>query len=195
MFTRVLARFVRCCGARRTRRGVRPGKFICCDRSNSCTIQQHSTLALAHLPDRTVPTDTEPPAVILVVDDEPAVNRVVTRYLSHVGYRVLDANSAAEALDRVRRQEPRVDLVLCDVVMPGVGGVDLAAVLLSRAPGPSVILMTGQLPDDVEQLDVNGQVVRVLRKPLDLDELQHVLQVTLEGYPAEEVLDKVDKAG
>jgi CheY-like chemotaxis protein len=142
-----------------------------------------------------VPTDTEPPAVILVVDDEPAVNRVVTRYLSHVGYRVLDASSAAEALDRVRRQEPRVDLVLCDVVMPGVGGVDLAAVLLSRAPGPSVILMTGQLSDDVEQLDVNGQVVRVLRKPLDLDELQHVLQVTLEGYPAEEVLDKVDKAG
>ena len=142
-----------------------------------------------------MPTDTEPPAVILVVDDEPAVNRVVTRYLSHVGYRVLDANSAAEALDRVRRQEPRVDLVLCDVVMPGVGGVDLAAVLLSRAPGPSVILMTGQLSDDVEQLDVNGQVVRVLRKPLDLDELQHVLQVTLEGYPAEEVLDKVDKAG
>ena len=142
-----------------------------------------------------MPTDTEPPAVILVVDDEPAVNRVVTRYLSHVGYRVLDASSAAEALDRVRRQEPRVDLVLCDVVMPGVGGVDLAAVLLSRAPGPSVILMTGQLPDDVEQLDVNGQVVRVLRKPLDLDELQHVLQVTLEGYPAEEVLDKVDKAG
>ena len=142
-----------------------------------------------------MPTDTEPPPVILVVDDEPAVNRVVTRYLSHVGYRVLDANSAAEALDRVRRQEPRVDLVLCDVVMPGVGGVDLAAVLLSRAPGPSVILMTGQLPDDVEQLDVNGQVVRVLRKPLDLDELQHVLQVTLEGYPAEEVVDKVDKAG
>jgi CheY-like chemotaxis protein len=79
--------------------------------------------------------------------------------------------------------------------MPGVGGVDLAAVLLSRAPGPSVILMTGRLSDDVEQLDVNGQVVRVLRKPLDLDELQHVLQVTLEGYPAEEVLDKVDKAG
>jgi CheY-like chemotaxis protein len=142
-----------------------------------------------------VPPDSEPPAVILVVDDEPAVNRLVTRYLSHLGYRVLDANSAAEALDRVRRQEPRIDLVLCDVVMPGVSGMDLAAVLLSRVPGPSVILMTGQLPDNVERLDVDGQTVRVLRKPLDLDQLQQVLQVTLEGYPAEDVFDAVDRAG
>jgi two-component system, cell cycle sensor histidine kinase and response regulator CckA len=132
--------------------------------------------------------------VILVVDDEPTVNRLVTRYLSHLGYRVLDAPSAAEALSRVRRQEPRIDLVLCDVVMPGVGGVELAEVLLSRAPGPSVILMTGHLQNGIEQLDVNGQTVRVLRKPLDFDELQQVLQVTLEGYPAEDAVDSVDRA-
>jgi two-component system, cell cycle sensor histidine kinase and response regulator CckA len=141
-----------------------------------------------------VPTDTEPPPVILVVDDEPAVNCLVTRYLSHLGYRVFDADSAAEALAQVRRQEPRVDLVLCDVVMPGVGGVELAEVLLSRAPGPSVILMTCQLQKGIERLDVNGQTVRVLRKPLDLDELQQVLQVTLEGYPAEDAVDSVDRA-
>jgi two-component system, cell cycle sensor histidine kinase and response regulator CckA len=154
----------------------------------------YSTTLVAYPPDRTVPTDTEPPPVILVVDDEPAVNRLVTRYLSHLGYRVLDARSAAEALSRVRRQEPRIDLVLCDVVMPGVGGVELAEVLLSRAPGPSVILMTGQLQEGIERLDVNGQTVRVLRKPLDLDQLQQVLQVTLEGYPAEDAVDSVDRA-
>lgn len=139
-------------------------------------------------------SDIEPPAVILVVDDEAAVNRLVTRYLSHLGYRVLDANSAEEALAHVRRQEPRVDLVLCDVVMPGISGVQLAAALLSRAPGPSVVLMTGQLPEEIERLDVNGQTVRVLRKPLDLDELQQVLQVTLEGYPAEDAVDTVHRA-
>ena len=138
---------------------------------------------------------TEPPAVVLVVDDEPAVNHLVTRYLSHLGYRVLDANSAEEALDRVRRQNPRIDLVLCDVVMPGVSGIELAGALLSRAPGPSVILMTGQLPEAIERVEVKGQIVRVLRKPLDLDELQQVLRVTLEGYPADDVADAVDQAG
>ena len=43
-----------------------------------------------------MPSDIEPPPVILVVDDEAAVNRVVTRYLKHVGYRVLEARSAEE---------------------------------------------------------------------------------------------------
>ena len=129
---------------------------------------------------------SEPPAVILVVDDEAAVNRLVTRYLTHLGYRVLDAGSAGEALAVVRRQEPRVDLVLSDVVMPGESGIELATTLLSRVPGPSVILMTGALPLEIERVDIDGQIVRVLRKPLDLDELQQVLHVTLEGYPAED---------
>lgn len=123
------------------------------------------------------------------------MNRVVTRFLTHVGYRVVEASSAPEALERVRRQDPHIDVVLADVVMPGVGGVELAATLLSRAPGPSVILMTGVLPEEVERLEVDGQIVRVLRKPLDLDELQHVLQVTLEGYPSEDDSDSVHRAG
>ena len=156
----------------------------------------HATILGSHLlPDAIVPSDIEPPPVILVVDDEAAVNRVVTRYLKHVGYRVLEARSAEEALERVRRRDPRIDLVLADVVMPGAGGIELAAALLSRAPGPSVILMTGVLPEDVEQLDVNGQVVRVLRKPLDLDEVQQVLRVMLEGYPSEGESDTVHRAG
>jgi CheY-like chemotaxis protein len=129
------------------------------------------------------------------VDDEAAVNRLVTRYLSHLGYTVLDAHSPEEALELVRRRAPRIDLVLSDVTMPGASGIDLAAAILSRAPGPSVILMTGVLPMEVERLDIRGQIVRVLRKPLDLDELQQVLQVTLEGYPAEAETDAVNRAG
>jgi two-component system cell cycle sensor histidine kinase/response regulator CckA len=139
--------------------------------------------------------DAQPPAVILVVDDEAAVNRLVTRYLSHLGYGVLDATSAEEALAIVRRGAPRIDVVISDVVMPGLGGTELAAALLSRAPGPSVILMTGQLPPDVERLHIRGQIVQVVRKPLDLDELQQLLRVTLEGYGPEDEVDAVGLAG
>jgi CheY-like chemotaxis protein len=142
-----------------------------------------------------VPSDLEPPAVILVVDDEAAVNRLVTRYLTHLGYTVLDASSAGEALALVRLQQPRIDLVLSDVVMPDVSGIELAGTLLSRVPGPSVILMTGVLPEEIERIDIGGQVVRVLRKPLDLDEVQQVLRVTLEGYPADDEAEVVDRAG
>ncbi len=134
-----------------------------------------------------MPIDIPSPARILVVDDEPAVNRLVSRYLTHLGYGVMVASSAEEALAAVRRRRPRIDLVLSDVVMPGMDGVALAALLLARCPGPSVILMTGQLPEEIERLNVNGQIVPVLRKPLNLDELQTLLQVTLEGFPDSEV--------
>lgn len=135
-----------------------------------------------------------PPAVILVVDDEDAVNRLVSRYLTHVGYRVVEACSGEEALAIVRRRRPRIDLVLSDVVMPGMDGAALAELILARCPGPSVILMTGQLPEEVERMKVNGQIVPVLRKPLNLDDLQHLLHVTLEGFPDSE-LDPIHLVG
>ena len=121
--------------------------------------------------------------VVHIVDDEDAVNRLVSRYLTHLGYRVLKACSGEEALAIVRSRRPRIDLVLSDVVMPGMDGVALAERLLAGCPGPSVILMTGQLPEEVERMNVNGQIVPVLRKPLNLDDLQNLLQVTLEGFP------------
>ena len=141
-----------------------------------------------------MPTDALPPAVILVVDDDDSVNRLVSRYLTHLGYRVLETRSGEEALAAVRRRRPPIDLVLSDVVMPGMDGVALAARLLARCPGPSVILMTGLLPEEVEHMEVNGQIVPVLRKPLSLDQLQHRLQVTLHGFPDAE-LDSVYVAG
>lgn len=130
-----------------------------------------------------MPREDLPPAVILVVDDEDAVNRLVSRYLTHLGYRVLEATSGDEALAVVRRRRPPVNVVLSDVVMEGMDGVTLAARILARCPGPSVILMTGQLPEEVERMNVEGQIVPVLRKPLNLDQLRNLLQVTLEGFP------------
>lgn len=130
-----------------------------------------------------MPIEPLPPAVILVVDDEDAVNRLVSRYLVHLGYRVLEAGSGEEALEIVRRRRPVVDLVLSDVVMPGMDGLALASRLLATCPGPSVILMTGQLPADIEHMPVNAQIVPVVQKPLNLDDLQYLLRVTLEGFP------------
>lgn len=134
-----------------------------------------------------MPTDVLPPAVILVVDDEAAVTRLVSRYLRHLGYRVREACDGEEALAVVRRRRPAIDLVLSDVLMPGMDGVTLAARLLARCPGPSVILMTGVLPEEVERMNVNGQVVPLLRKPLNLDQLQNLLRVTLDGFSDAEI--------
>jgi CheY-like chemotaxis protein len=127
-----------------------------------------------------------PPAVVLVVDDEEAVSRLVARFLTHLGYTVLQAASGEEAMALVRLRQPPVDLVLSDVVMPGMDGTELARLVLSECPGPGVVLMTGQLPREIERVNVGGRIVRVLRKPLDLDQLQALLRATLQLFLPDE---------
>jgi CheY-like chemotaxis protein len=128
-----------------------------------------------------------PPAAIVVVDDEEAVNRVVTRYLTHIGYTVLSATSGEDALAIVRRRLPPIDLVLSDVVMPGMDGTELASLVLAECPGPAVVLMTGQLSEDIERVNVGGRIVRVLHKPLNLDLLQELLRAMLDTFPPAEL--------
>ena len=142
-----------------------------------------------------MPTDALPPAVVLVVDDEEAVSRLVTRFLTHLGYVALQAGSGEEALAIVRLRQPPIDLVLSDVVMPGMDGTELAALVLAECPGPGVILMTGQLPQEIERLNVGGRIVRVLHKPLDLDQLQDLLRTTLQLYLPDTRIDPPQQAG
>ncbi len=135
------------------------------------------------------------PATILVVDDEAVVNLLVTRYLRHLGYRVLAATSGEEALELVRQRQPPIDLVVSDVVMPGMDGRELAGWLLAESPGPAVLLMTGQLPDDIERVSVQGSIVRVLRKPLNLDHLAALLTVMLPPLPPTDDLEPSRRTG
>jgi CheY-like chemotaxis protein len=82
---------------------------------------------------------------ILVVDDEPYVLRVLRSILEYYGYRVLVASDAVEAL-AVFRARPEIDLLIADVVMPGMNGPDLADALLEINPRLRVLFTAG-MPD------------------------------------------------
>lgn len=145
----------------------------------------------ARSPGSPVPTEFLPPAVILVVDGEAVVSRLVCRYLTHIGYRVLEASSGEQALVAVRLRQPPIDLVLADMVLPEMDGLELASAVLAATPGPSVLLMSGQLPEEGERIEVDGRIVQVTRKPVDFDQLQGRLQAILEGYSSD---DEVESA-
>ena len=79
---------------------------------------------------------------VLVVDDDRGVLRLTARILRLEGYTVLEAGSGEEAL-RILDNEQDVRLVLTDVVMPEMHGLDLAANIMARGQPPQVVLMTG----------------------------------------------------
>lgn len=89
-------------------------------------------------------------AVVLVVDDEDLVRRLMARALSDASYAVMEARSGAEAVAVLSANPGRIQLVVSDIAMPEMTGVELAAVVTERWPTIPLILVSGQSrpPDD-----------------------------------------------
>jgi DNA-binding NtrC family response regulator len=81
---------------------------------------------------------------LLVVEDEAVVRQPMCQVLKELGYRVLDAAAATEALDLWAGHAAEIDLVLADILLPGkISGLDLAERFLAEKPGLEIILTSG----------------------------------------------------
>ena len=115
---------------------------------------------------------------ILVVEDEPLVRAFTERVLAGHGYRVTVAANGADALAALEADAAPVDLVLSDVVMPRMGGVELARRLAAVRPGLRVLLVTGYAPDVAA-----GPRFALLPKPYTADELLRRVREVLDQPP------------
>jgi hypothetical protein len=102
---------------------------------------------------------------ILVVEDNPQVQFLVGRTLRQQGYEVLEANCAEQALILVAELPTAIDLLLTDVVMPGMNGNELARILQKRRSDLKVLFMTGY-SHDITAMGLAPDVgISMLRKP------------------------------
>jgi two-component system, cell cycle sensor histidine kinase and response regulator CckA len=113
---------------------------------------------------------------ILLVEDEPVVRRLASIVLSRQGYTVIDASGPSEALEIAERQPDSVDLILADVMMPGMRGWEMVDRLRPLQPRARVLYMSGY----AGELDTAPDKVRpLLQKPFKprelLEEIRRVL--------------------
>jgi two-component system cell cycle sensor histidine kinase/response regulator CckA len=108
---------------------------------------------------------------ILVVDDEAGVRRSAVRVLSRFGYSVEEVGGAEEALHLAGSTAARYDLVLSDVVMPRMSGVELCRELRRRNNGARVLLMSGHMAEDLDTIDEPDAGLRLLHKPWSVTDL------------------------
>lgn len=121
---------------------------------------------------------------ILVVDDEDAVRVVVGRVLQAEGYEVLRAREGNEALRELEEIGGAIDLVVTDVVMPGMGGAQLSRELAKRYPTIPIVWMSGH-PGEVEfPEELNGKYKAFLLKPVPYDTLLETVARLLENVKA-----------
>ena len=118
---------------------------------------------------------------ILVADDTPSVRLVVARICAANGYRVIEATDAADALRLAGASLGAIDLLVTDVDMPGMSGLELATELRKLMPGLPVCLVSGRDLDSGALVDLERRGrTAFLTKPFDLAELLVVIRSLLE---------------
>ncbi|MBL9087500.1 MAG: PAS domain S-box protein [Planctomycetia bacterium] len=118
---------------------------------------------------------------VLVVEDQDGVRELVRAWLEGLGYAVIVATDGLDALDVAERLKRPVDLLLTDVVMPRLGGREVAERLLARWPGLQVVYMSGYTSDVIARQGILESGVRLLEKPLSQAALAKMVRQTLDA--------------
>ena len=129
------------------------------------------------------PTDELGGLVALVVDDEPVIRAFVARALTLAGMEVAVAADGREAIRLVAENRVRPDVVVTDIEMPEMTGVELAARMLALRPALRIVMMTGDPVRAAAARRHPSIVDRVLMKPIRINELVDAVRPVREHSP------------
>jgi CheY-like chemotaxis protein len=112
---------------------------------------------------------------ILLVDDDPGVRYALTEVLADRGYHVVAVDSGLRALAALAG----VDVVVTDLSMPGMDGLELVTQIAARAPELPVILLTAHSSENLVRIASSRGACSCLSKPFDIDEIARVIECAL----------------
>jgi len=112
---------------------------------------------------------------VLVVDDHETTRQTITRMLEAGGFTVRTAESAADALDRLSRESGEIDIVLSDVTMPGMNGIDLSYQIRETYPLLPVAIVSGDV-SELERSIIGRADVPFIKKPFHAESLYSAIR-------------------
>ena len=116
---------------------------------------------------------------ILIAEDEEALREAICDYMSSLGYTVFTASSGKEALSAASEHEGHIDLLITDVVMPGMSGRELSQMMGSLYPNLKSIYMSGYTDDAVLRRGIERMDATFLQKPFSLSTIARKVRETL----------------
>ena len=126
-------------------------------------------------------TDDVGSETILLVEDEDSVRNLAQRILQLRGYKVLAAQHAGDAIQMASAADQQIDLIITDVVMPGMNGRQLVEALHARTPGVRVLYMSGYTDDDIVRRGLLTSNVSFLQKPFTAKSLGRRVRSVLDA--------------
>jgi len=127
---------------------------------------------------------------VLLVEDDPPVRNLIEAILRAFGYTVVSATTGAEALELARRSTRPMHLLISDVIMPGMNGVDLAAILTAAYPELRVLFISGYPDDAIDSHGVLAPGIAFLQKPFHPEELARKVRAILDAPHARATGDR-----
>ena len=125
---------------------------------------------------------------VLLVEDERALRKLTRKMLLDMGLTVLEAEGASQAIEIAKKTEANIDLLLTDVVMPGLSGWALAETLSPQHPLMKIIYMSGYPDGVIEKNGPSRAGISILRKPFTRDELLRRIEDAALGVPGKSVI-------
>jgi len=132
-------------------------------------------------PRQSVEKKTASKETILLVDDEHLIRQFGKRRLEFEGYMVITASDAEEALALFQEKKDRIDLILLDLMMPGIGGKKCLAEILQIDPQAKIVIASAYSPGDGSLQELVKMASGHLRKPYLSEQLLEVVRTTLDG--------------
>jgi CheY-like chemotaxis protein len=151
------------------------------------------TVTLPRLEERVLPDGAEASApggargseTVLLVEDEPSVRAVAREALETHGYRVIEAQHGAEALAVACAHPGALELLITDMVMPQMGGRELAERLRRLRPGIRVLFMSGYTDDVIVRRGISEATSAFVQKPFAMSAFTRKVRETLDALPAD----------
>ena len=120
--------------------------------------------------------------VVMMVEDDPIIRQLLREVLESLGYQVLEAGEGKEAVTKARDHSDRIDLLLTDVVMPGMNGRELADALRRERPGLRILYLSGYTRDILTRQGLLEQGAALVQKPLTTGILAQSVRRVLDGH-------------
>lgn len=139
----------------------------------------YNDISKSELKDCSEKSALQPPKTILLAEDEVELRKVLYQFFCAIGYKVLETSNGEEAIQIFLNHPQEIDLIILDLMMPGMNGIDVYRNIRNYSPETPFIIITGHREESIQRYFVKDKKILFIKKPFELKDLEKAVKQVL----------------